>query len=608
MSTSFHEHLCSITAEYERLMAENESFRRRLGLEDDSACHSIPPPTAAFAVQSAQNLPGKNLRSPSNPGNTPEPQSRKVLEPALHPMMLPGTVQETCSTVSGCQGTPLDTHRNVNFQTLVEDLQGSRENLEMNSLVTMPDTPAATTHRKTLRQSLKIQAPRQHEEPSPMDDSEVPTRLVILMDILPAIVIMLNALVTALQQDIAPGSTAWDIVEIPFTAFFVAELCGKMYVLGVKTYLWAHDWYWSWFDCFCVFLALFEMFMTYILQGAEALPSGIMGILKMLKLARLGRVVRLLRFKIFSELKMMIHGVVTGLRVLIWAVVLLIALVFFLGMTFRVIFGEDKEKFPEFSTVPAAMFTAFRCFTEGCASYTGTPLQETMRMSTSLGGIFMLAYILMFLFVSIGVFNLIMAVFIDSVNDGSLKKKQHYLGSTAAKTEYVLTEIFQDKFIDDIHPKQEDKLSSADTAALRERLTQFAPKHKEGASYVDHTMQVKAYMSKLDMVISEDTFNKWLIHDERLLDALNDADIDLSAKFDLFDVLDADLSGELDFVELIEGLMRCRGPVSKNDVIAIRNKVGLLIKMVTQMLRHFGLDEEDTESGDKVLEELERMS
>ena len=39
---------------------------------------------------------------------------------------------------------------------------------------------------------------------------------------------------------------------------------------------------------------------------------------------------------------------------------------------------------------------------------------------------------------------------------------------------------------------------------------------------------------------------------------------------DLFDVLDADMSGELEFEEMIDGLLKCRGPASKTDIIAIR--------------------------------------
>ena len=92
----------------------------------------------------------------------------------------------------------------------------------------------------------------------------------------------------------------------------------------------------------------------------------------MLKLARFGRIVRLLKFKIFRELKLMIHGVLTGLRVLFWAVVLLIACVYLLGVSTRTIYPEVEE----FASVPDAMFTWFRCFTDGCTTYSGAPLQD----------------------------------------------------------------------------------------------------------------------------------------------------------------------------------------------------------------------------------------
>merc|ERR1712050_391816 len=61
---------------------------------------------------------------------------------------------------------------------------------------------------------------------------------------------------------------------------------------------------------------------------------------------------------------------------------------------------------------------------------------------------------------------------------------------------------------------------------------------------------------------------------------LAEADIESSTRFDLFDALDADLSGELTFSEVIEGLMRLRGPISKSDIIAVRLKV----RHITQLM------------------------
>lgn len=53
--------------------------------------------------------------------------------------------------------------------------------------------------------------------------------------------------------------------------------------------------------------------------------------------------------------------------------------------------------------------------------------------------------------------------------------------------------------------------------------------------------------------------------------------------YELFDVLDADLSGVLNLQELVEGLMRLRGPVSKNDMVAVRLKVEYLTHVIVDM-------------------------
>lgn len=324
-----------------------------------------------------------------------------------------------------------------------------------------------------------------------------------------------------------------------------------------------------------------------------------MGIMKMLKLFRLGRVVRLLKFKIFAELKLMVQGVFTGLRVLLWAVVLLMILMYLLAMVGRTLYGapagkppmEDNE-FDEFATVFQSWLTMFRCFTEGCADYNGVPLQERLRMSHgSAGVIFVISYILVFLFITIGIFNLIMAVFIDSVNDGSLKKKQRDLGLTAEKTEYVLSDLFKAKCLTEFK-KREGKQSAQEQEGL-ERSLHSVNSLKRSGTLLETSGAIRRVMERYNIVINQDTFTKWLYTDKELIETLSDADIDLSVKFDLFDVLDADLSGELDFGELIDGLMKCRGPVSKNDVIAIRNKIGHLIKVVGEIKEKICPDDDD---------------
>merc|ERR1712150_86210 len=61
-----------------------------------------------------------------------------------------------------------------------------------------------------------------------------------------------------------------------------------------------------------------------------------------------------------------------------------------------------------------------------------------------------------------------------------------------------------------------------------------------------------------------------------------DAEIQTANAHELFDVLDADMSGQLTIVELVNGLMRLRGPITKSEMVAVRMK----IRHITQEVRH----------------------
>ncbi|CAE7189085.1 Scn11a [Symbiodinium pilosum] len=450
----------------------------------------------------------------------------------------------------------------------------------------------------------------------PMDEdaSEDNPTLLLLLDVIPSFVIVLSAAVAGLSADIESEHPVWKVLEICFTVFFIGEIMVKLKVFGFREFLRGADWYWSWFDIICVILAVVDISLTYSSSSSTAPPSDNdagesasgtgfdFGLLKMLKLARLGRIVRLLKFKIFQELKLMIQGVFTGLRVLFWAVVLLFFSIYLLGVISRTLFSN----LPEFETVPAAMFTTFRCFTDGCAAYDGTPLQERLRHRH--GGIFMFAYMLLFLFVTIGIFNLIMAVFIDNVTDGSTKKRQRQLGENAPRTEWVIASALREIILTNIVRQQvEDQVAEEErngvpggqrrvSKLLRERLQalqeMYGYKPHTTQEYEEFTQHIREEMAQRDVVVTKEQFNHWLTTEKELIGRLEDSEIDLSCKFDLFDVLDADLSGELEFEEMIDGLLKCRGPASKTDIIAIRLKTSLGVKMLTKICEKLGVNDD----------------
>lgn len=108
--------------------------------------------------------------------------------------------------------------------------------------------------------------------------------------------------------------------------------------------------------------------------------------------------------------------------------------------------------------------------------------------------------------------------------------------------------------------------------------------------YDDLTDQIREEMANRKIVVTRTEFNHWLSTEKPLLETLNDAEIDLSCKSDLFDVLDADLSGELEFEEMVDGLLKCRGPASKTDIIAIRLKTRLLVRLMIRICEKFDID------------------
>merc|ERR1719271_348064 len=139
----------------------------------------------------------------------------------------------------------------------------------------------------------------------------------------------------------------------------------------------------------------------------------------------------------------MIEGVFAGLRVLLWAVVLLFFFIYLLGIVLRKTMGEsDMNHYTindSFESVPRSMFTLFRCFTDGCTAYDGTPLQ--VHLFNYYGAFFMIPYMLVFLFVTMGIFNLIMAIFIDNVMEASVHRKQQERGTNGAQMERELTTL-----------------------------------------------------------------------------------------------------------------------------------------------------------------------
>eukprot|EP00928_Gymnodinium_smaydae_P029479 TRINITY_DN22196_c0_g1_i1.p1 TRINITY_DN22196_c0_g1~~TRINITY_DN22196_c0_g1_i1.p1 ORF type:complete len:724 (-),score=105.13 TRINITY_DN22196_c0_g1_i1:103-2235(-) len=381
------------------------------------------------------------------------------------------------------------------------------------------------------------------------------------VELIPAFVILANSIALGLSQDVGSGHIVWEILEMSFFAFYVAEFLYKLRYLGCLRFF--HNgstWdYWNWFDVACLIASVLDLSITWAVDNASGDSNSLM-LLKIFRVARLARLIRTINNPMFNELKLMLLGILAGLRTLFWAFVLLVICIYILGVAMRIFMGESV---PEFRSVPAAMFSLFRCFTDGCSSYDGTPLSE--RMHKDLGALFMIAYVVVIMLVTMGIFNLITAVFIDNASISQSRRRQDSLARTHDATRERLQKLISKLVIQYNKSTADQKVTSA--------LVVADPNSAE---------DIFELLASAGLEVTRDMFLQWASEPD-FLEILEESDIDSKNSKDLFDALDADVNGALSLPELVNGLMMLRGPVNKTDIAMIAIKVRFVCGLVTEI-------------------------
>merc|ERR1712046_373793 len=164
-----------------------------------------------------------------------------------------------------------------------------------------------------------------------------------------------------------------------------------------------------------------------------------------------------------------------------------------------------------------------------------------------------------------------MAIFIDNVVSRSLKRKLNELGDSTLDTERRIKETVAMLISED---------PAWDSSVLFDELdaSPILPTNPLQCINIDKAFRALEEIN-LGKSITSMEFHKWLEYGE-MHAMLSDSEIDVSVKADLFNVLDADKSGELELSEVVVGLMKMRGPITKSDMVAVRMKVGHLVDLV----------------------------
>eukprot|EP00929_Paragymnodinium_shiwhaense_P099469 TRINITY_DN6111_c1_g1_i1.p1 TRINITY_DN6111_c1_g1~~TRINITY_DN6111_c1_g1_i1.p1 ORF type:complete len:823 (+),score=174.37 TRINITY_DN6111_c1_g1_i1:66-2534(+) len=400
------------------------------------------------------------------------------------------------------------------------------------------------------------------------------------LDTLMAVVIVINTVTLGWGTD--DDSDLVRHLETFFNALYLLELFVKMKALGILEFFFGSEWSWHWFDAtLCMFAAVDLLIQVFVMAQGQ-LNSSLLAMLRLVRLARLQRIVKLLRYRIFSELTLMVKGVSSGLRTLLWAVVLLFFVVYVFSLILRQLLKDDiedciaeaetcnvemntgmgKHLLPRqthqlFGSVPNAMFTIFRCVSGDCATPKGTPV--AMVMADIYGALFMIPYCSAFLFVTFGIFNLIVATFVETVMEAARLKRRMAQDQESLQVGKKLERIIA-KFLhvdDDGEAIQSTSCWKTALQSLKRLLS--IDRRKQG--------EFSNYGAEFAQRISRSMFVE-VVQDEEVRLLLDDLDIGAGDRMALFDVIDADGSGELDVRELVVGLLKLRGGADKSDVVA----------------------------------------
>jgi len=201
-----------------------------------------------------------------------------------------------------------------------------------------------------------------------------------------------------IQLEVDDGTGAWDAIDTAFSCFFAMEMAFKIFAF--KKFFWNDMWHVM--DFCIVLLTLLEVVVFHII-GVETRVN-----LIVFRLARLSRVLRVI--SMLQTLNHLVLAFIHALSSVFWVLVLLVLALYIFGVIARSTLGESLgESRQWFETLPKTFVTLLQVLTmDSWVSQIGRPVGEELPAAW-------LFFVGFFLLGSMGLLNLLTAVFIDSL-------------------------------------------------------------------------------------------------------------------------------------------------------------------------------------------------
>jgi len=164
------------------------------------------------------------------------------------------------------------------------------------------------------------------------------------------VILLMNGVLIGIQADWQASNPGQEVVvflwaDRLFCIAFVSELALRLYVHELSFYV-MPGWPWSYFDTVVVSMQVIEE-IWIIAEGKSAINVGFFKLLKMGRLLRMVRMVRLI-----PELKSMVYLILASMSSFLWSCVLLSLLVYVVAVYMTMMAADAVE-----TTTPAALAT-----------------------------------------------------------------------------------------------------------------------------------------------------------------------------------------------------------------------------------------------------------
>merc|ERR1719491_1513396 len=199
-----------------------------------------------------------------------------------------------------------------------------------------------------------------------------------------------------------------------------------------------------------------------------------------------------------------------------------------------------KEIKKYFDSVPRSLYTTFRCSFGDCSTAGGTPIFEHVTVEYGTG--YTVLYCIFVFVVTIGIFNVISAIFVESTMHAATSLDQERKAARLA---------------------DEVRWSTSISTLIREVIRKNASKNVNPSSdltqQVDEVFATEVNGADIDEVVKEGL----------AIEALNALDICPEDHKYLSDILDPDNTGIVPIRDFVDGLRRLRGDPRRSDIVSV---------------------------------------